>query len=302
MASPELAWAIAKIAADRAAAGVVAERYDVMAARASLTPSDLPLPDGLREIATSAPGVPCTWVVPANALAGRRLVYLHGGGFCAGGYHSHRSIAGWLAHATRAAVLFVSYRLAPEHRFPAALDDATAALHWAQENGPSERAAASALFIAGDSAGAALAIGAMLQARSAGRALPRAAALLCGMLDLDERTSIFLQQTQRTRDMTRQYIAWLADLENPLASPMRADLAGLPPLLVQTGTADYCRDDCERFAARAQAHGVATRVEVWPEMIHVWQRFAPKLPEALRALEQVAGFFEAHAAAARAAD
>jgi acetyl esterase/lipase len=102
--------------------------------------------------------------------------------------------------------------------------------------------------------------------------------------------------------MTRQYVAWLADLENPLASPISADLAGLPPLLVQTGTADYCREDCERFAARATAHGVTAQLEVWPEMIHVWQRFAPKLPEALQALAQIAGFFDTHAAAARAAD
>lgn len=301
MASAELAWAIARIAADRAAAGVVAERYDVMTARTSLPASALPLPDRIRERETDGPGVPCTWVVPPDAIAGRRIVYLHGGGFCAGGYASHRSLAAWLAQAARAALLFVSYRLAPEHRFPAGLDDATAALAWAQENGPDGPGPAGALFIAGDSAGAALAVGAMLQARAARRPLPRAAALLCGMLDLDERTSTFLQQTQRTRDMTRQYVAWLADLENPLASPMRADLAGLPPLLVQTGSADYCRDDCERFASRAEAHGVATRLEVWPEMIHVWHRFAPKLPEALQALRQVAAFFDGHAVA-RAAE
>src|SRR5262245_47017099 len=184
MASPELAWAIAKIAADRAAAGVVAERYDVMAARASLPALDLPLPAGLRESETMGPGVTCTWAVPANAAPGRRIVYLHGGGFCAGGYHSHRCLAGWLAHAARAAVLFVSYRLAPEHRFPAGLDDATAALAWAQEHGPDGPAPARALFIAGDSAGAALAVSAMLQARAARAALPQAAALLCGMLDL----------------------------------------------------------------------------------------------------------------------
>jgi acetyl esterase/lipase len=302
MASPELAWVIAKIAADRAAAGVVAERYDVMAARASLPAIQLAVPEGLREIATTGPGVPCTWVVPANAEPGRRIVYLHGGGFCAGGYHSHRCLAGWLAQATRAAVLFVGYRLAPEHRFPAGLDDATAALAWAYDHGPDGPAPAHALFIAGDSAGAALAVSAMLQARAAHRPLPHAAALLCGMLDLDERTSTFLKQTQRTRDMTRQYVSWLADLENPLASPIIADLAGLPPLLVQTGTADYCREDCERFAARAAAHGVTTQLEVWPEMIHVWQRFAPKLPEALEALAQIAGFFDTHATAARAAD
>ena len=135
----------------------------------------------------------------------------------------------------------------------------------------------------------------MVERRRHGLALPAAAALLCGLLDLDINRSAYLKSSARARDMVRQYVARAADLADPLACTIDAPLAGLPPLLLQTGTDDYCCDDSLRFAARASASGVAVTLRIWPEMIHVWQRFVPLLPEARQALDEVAAFFAARA-------
>lgn len=291
MASPELKWAIDKIAADRAAAGVRADVYDVAAARAANPPTDLPVPEGIRERWFEVEGVRCVWVTPRERDGDRRVVYFHGGGYCAAGYHSHRTLACWLAEHARAAVLFVEYRLAPEHRFPAQIDDGWTAYRHALAHGPDGPAAQGpAPHVAGDSAGGGLAVAIGLRARETGERMPTSIAALCGMLDFDESTSAFIQSAQRTREMTRSVVSRLSDLRHPWLSPVRADPRGLPPVLLQTGTADYCRDDSERFARVAQAAGVDTTLTIWPDMIHVWQRFAPRLPEATRALEEVAGF------------
>ena len=295
MASPELQWAIDTIARDRARAGVTADTFDPEAARASLPPSELPDPDGtaIREI--DLDGLACFWIIPPGADSSRRLVYLHGGGYVTGSFRSHRPLVTWLAAAFGGVALFPEYRLVPESRYPAQLDDTTAALRHAFEHGPDARAPSHHVVAAGDSVGGALAIGAMLRRRDARDFLPAAAALFCAMLDLDERTSPFLASTRRMRDTARLYVDRLDDLTDPLANVMLADLKGLPPLLIQTGSADQCRPDCLRFAERARGDGVPVTLEDWPEMIHVWQRFAPKLPEARDALERAGAFLRKHA-------
>jgi epsilon-lactone hydrolase len=291
MASPELDWVIAKVASDRGQAGVCEHFFDVTSMRNALPATELPLPDTIKVEYVSASGVPCYWLASSDADPDRRIVYCHGGGFVAGGFHSHRTLAGWLAEATKASVLFVEYRLAPEHRFPAAIDDVDAALAWIWENGPGGHSEpARTVAIGGDSAGAALAVAGMLRARQRGSRLPHAGFLLCGMLDLDEETSDFLKLTQRSRDGTRLYVKNLRDLRSEFASPILADPHDLPPLLIQTGTSDYCRNDSIRFAERAQKAGVGVTLEVWPDMVHVWQRFAPKLPEALQSLQRVGAY------------
>jgi len=289
MPSPELEWARAQIASDRSNAGVSPERFDALATRASVPPSTLELPEGTTIEYRLIDGSACYWVRAPGAASDRRIVYMHGGGFVGGGFHSHRSLVGWLSQRCAASVLFVEYRLAPEFRFPAGLDDCYRAVMHALTHGPeAEAAPPNSLFLAGDSAGGALAAACVIRARSEGRALPDGAIILCGMLDLNENTSKFLQMSQRTRDGVRHYVRYLADLENVLASPIKADLKGFPPLLIQTGSADYCADDNLRFAERAKEAGVATTFENWPEMMHVWHRFAPRLPEALQALESIA--------------
>jgi acetyl esterase/lipase len=304
MASPELETIKARIEADRLRAGFSAEQFDLRAARASVGASDLPLPEGTEIRYVLAGQAGCYWVTAPGADPDRRMLYFHGGGYVAGGFASHRALAAWLSAATGAAVLFVDYRLAPEHRFPAAVDDAAAAHRLVLAAGPDGSAAPPRrVFIAGDSAGGGLAAATILRARADGLPTPDGGILLCAMVDLDEETSTFLKQSQRTRDMVRLYVSALADLANPLAAPILADLAGFPPLLIQTGAEDFCRDENLRFAARAEAAGVAATLEVWPEMIHVWQRFAPKLPEATQALERIGqwiGEVEAQGRPARA--
>ena len=294
MASAELAWVIDKVRADRAAAGVSDGHYDVARARASLQPIDLPNPEGTREHWFELGGMRAAWVTTPRTRASHRLLYLHGGGYFSGNWGSHRTLCGWLAHETGCAILFPEYRLAPEHKFPAAVDDAEAAYRHILAAGPDGAVGApKTLVVAGDSAGGGLAVSTMLRARQHGLRLPDAAILLCAMLDLDERTSKFLQLTQRTRDMVRQYVRFLDDLRHPEASQMLCDPTGLPPLLIQTGSADYCRDDNLRFAQRAEAHGVHVTFEDWPDMIHVWQRFAPKLPEATQAIQRMESWLHA---------
>ena len=297
MASPEIKWAKARIAHDRGEAGVKDDTCDVRAARASLTPLDLELPAGTVEQSVSSGDLQMRWVHTPQSSPDRRLVYLHGGGYLAGGYHSHRPLVAWLAHEAKAAVLFVDYRLAPEARFPAALDDASTALAYAYSHGPSGADANEdvTVLIGGDSAGGGLTIGTLLRRRDAGEAMPAAAFSLCGMLNLDETSSPFLQSSQRTRDSARLVVAHLKDLQHPHLSVVRADLAGLPPLLLQTGSEDYCKDDSILLAERARQAGVDVTLEVWPEMFHVWQRFAPMVPEALHAVRRVAEFCLAHA-------
>jgi acetyl esterase/lipase len=148
------------------------------------------------------------------------------------------------------------------------------------------------VFVGGDSAGGGIAIATLLHRRDSGAAMPVAGFALCGMLDVDETTSKFLQTNQRTRDSVRFIVASLKDLQHPYLNVLRADLVGLPPLLLQTGSDDYCRDDSIEFARRAEQAQVQVTLDIWPEMFHVWQRFAPRVPEALQALKAVAQFMD----------
>ena len=282
MASPELKWVKLTVASDRARAGVLPDRHDPVAARASLPETRLPLPDGLEITQNQVGDITVYRVRAARASEDQVVLHLHGGGFSAGGFGSHRTLAGWLSEFSGSTVLFPEYRLAPEHRFPAGVEDCFDAYRGAL-SGDLRR-----IFVTGDSAGGTLAISVFQKARAEGLRLPDGIAVICGMLDLDEERSTFLQLTQRARDNVRLYVNELGDLKDPLASAMEADLAGLPPLLVQTGSEDYCADECERFAAKSRAAGARVEFENWPEMVHVWHRFVPKLPEASEALRRIA--------------
>lgn len=288
MASKELDWAKQQILSDRSKAGVSTENYNIQAARASLPPTQLEMPAGTKVEFLVTGSAACYWVCAPNASPDKRIVYFHGGGFLGGGFHSHRTLVGWLSQFSGYSILFVEYRLAPEFRFPAGIEDCYAGYLHALAMGPGDKASPpSSLIVAGDSAGGALAAAMVLKAREGGVRASDGCIILCGMLDLDEKTSKFLQMTQRTRDGVRLYVRYLEDLRNPLASPILADLKGFPPLLIQTGTDDYCSDDNIRFAEKAKSAGVATTFESWPDMIHVWQRFAPKLPEANDSLQRI---------------
>lgn len=298
MVSPQLAEAIAIDAKNREAAGVTLDRLDVAAARASLPDLGLALPAGLTIAPVEAANTPAYWLTPQGCDNGPRIVYLHGGGFVAGDINSHRTLAAWLAQEARGPLLFVEYTRAPERKYPSQIEQAYGALYWAHENGPNGKSKSNRVVVGGDSAGANIAVAAMLLARQRGGAgMPRAGLVLCGMVDIDESSSPFAGSSQRVREMIQAYVRSERDIRDPLACPARADLSDLPPLLIQTGTADSCRPDCEAFAARAKAAGVDATLTVYQEMFHVWQRFAPMLPEASQALSEAGAFVTKHAQA-----
>lgn len=243
-----------------------------------------------------AGGVPCEWVLAPEADQRTVVLYLHGGGYYRGSLNTHRELCSRISRAAGAAVLNVGYRLAPEHPFPAALDDALAAWRWLMALGvPPGRVVA-----AGDSAGGGLAAALMLVLRDRGEPLPGAAVLLSPWTDLEQTGPSMRTRAAADPSLTKAYLdrfatAYLngADARDPRASPLHGDLGGLPPLLIQVGTAEILEDDAARFADKARAAGGTVTLERWPDMIHVWQRFAAQLPEAREATAKIGAFVKA---------
>ncbi len=235
--------------------------------------------------------VSATWFKPADTAAGA-VLYLHGGGYVLGSINVYRDLLARLATATRRPALALAYRLAPEHPYPAALDDAVAAYRWLLDQGYP----AAQLLIAGDSAGGGLTLATLLALRAAGIPLPAAAVCLSPWTDL-ALTGASLQ-THAARDpiLSPRSLAQFAShyagahaRTDPLISPLYADLQGLPPLLIQVGAAEILLDDARRCAAQARAAGVTVTLEVWAGMCHVFQLFA-FLPETRQALQHIAAF------------
>jgi acetyl esterase/lipase len=223
------------------------------------------------------------------------LLYLHGGGYVTCSPATHRELIARLALATGARCVAPDYRLAPEHPFPAALEDALAVHAALLATGVSSHA----LFIAGDSAGAGLALATLLKLRDQGLALPRAALLLSPWVDLSLDAQAlsghgpldYLNAKMLTE--TAPKYAGLASLTDPLVSPIYADLTGLPPLLVQTGAWEVFCEQNARFVAKARAAGVDVRHEIEDGMLHVFPAFAGLLPEGRSALRSLGEYVRA---------
>ena len=266
--------------------------------RAAFTPGDrlYPVPDDVLVTEVNAGGVPAHWLAAPGADAGRVLLFLHGGGFEFGSVRSDGELAARLGRASGMRVLFPEYRLAPEHPFPAAIDDVLAAWRWLRSG---QALGARSMAVAGDSAGGGLAVALLVAARDAGEALPAAVVLMSPTVDL---TSSGASMTERadqdpvsTPAMLRQFASdYLAgaDPRTPLASPLFAQLAGLPPLLVQVGTADLLLSDSERLAAAAAAAGVDVTLEIGEGLPHVYQLMLGT-PEAAEATERIGKFLRA---------
>jgi monoterpene epsilon-lactone hydrolase len=246
-----------------------------------------PLPDGVRATAVEAGGVPSEWVEATATRPRGTILYLHGGGYTIGSAQTHRAHAGRLALATGARALVLDYRLGPEHPFPAAVDDAIAAYRWLVRGGTAPQR----IIVAGDSAGGGLTAALLVALRDAGDPLPAGGVCISPWADLEctgasmtsRAASDPMVQRGPLLDMAAQYLAG-QDPRTPLASPIYADLRGLPPLLIHVGTAETLLDDATRLADRARTAGVAVDIEVWDDMIHVWHAFAPLLPEADEAI------------------
>ncbi|MCC3159557.1 alpha/beta hydrolase [Hymenobacter sp. 15J16-1T3B] len=254
----------------------------------------------------AAAGVVAEWIEPEGAAAGRVLLYLHGGAYVMGSLNTHRGFIGALAQRCGLRALSADYRKAPEHPFPAALDDARAAWHWLLAQGYR----AEDVVLAGDSAGGGLVLALLQQLRDAGEALPAAALCFSPWSDLALTGSAarphgedqFVEALE-IRAWGQRYAAG-TPLTNPLLSPLYADLRGLPPLLLQVSDGELLYADTLALAARARAAGVPVTVQVFDGLVHWWHLFWRTVPEAKlalsRAAEFVGGVWQAQEAARQA--
>jgi len=244
-----------------------------------------------------ANGVDAEWIIAPGAAGDRAVLYLHGGGYVMGSLKTHRDLMGRISRAARARVLGLNYRLAPEHPFPAAVDDAVAGYRFLLSQG----LRTARMAVVGDSAGGALTLATLVSVRDAGLALPAAAVCLSPWVDLEGtgesmKTRLHVDpiaSPQGTHLLAQAYLAGKSP-RTPLAAPLYADLKGLPPLLIQVGDHETLLDDSTRVAENARAAGVKVTLEIWPEMIHVWQAFASFLPEGQQAVDGIGKFILEH--------
>jgi acetyl esterase/lipase len=243
----------------------------------------------------SAGSVPAVRVATPRSRVDRHVLYLHGGAYLYGSPAHYRDFLWRIADAAAARVLCIDYRLAPEHPFPAAVDDAVAAYCWLLGDGADPRRT----IVMGDSAGGGLVFGTLLRLRDLGLAMPGAAVGLSPWTDLALTGDTLLRNAKADPMLnlvqTRKYAAIYlggTDPRNPYASPLHGDVRGLPPSLIQVGSDEILRDDAERMAAKLRHAGGVAELEVWPRMPHVWQLFARILPEGRQAIDRIGAFLD----------
>jgi epsilon-lactone hydrolase len=254
-----------------------------------------PVGEEIRCRAVTAGSAPAEWVMAPGVSDRRTVLYLHGGGYVLGSVATHRQLAARISAGADASVLLLDYRLAPEHPFPAAVDDAVDAYRWLLDQGRS----AAELVIAGDSAGGGLAVATLLAARDGGLPLPAAAVCLSPWADLElvgpsmegNATTDQLLGFAVLADMRDTYLGG-RDPREPLASPIHADLAGLPPLYLQVSASECLLDDALRLAEIVTAAGGEVTVDRWDGLLHVFQLFAT-LPETTDAMTRIGDFIKA---------
>ncbi len=252
------------------------------------------LPATISRQLVSADGVPCEWLIPQNSPPDQVLLYLHGGGFVIGSSHLHYQMVASLAEKMGIRALMVDYRIAPEHPFPAALDDCVGAYRWLLKQGFSPKN----IVIAGDSAGGNLTITSMMKLRDSGDPLPAAAACLSPAADLSQNSDMIkgvydpLLHPRAVRLYLRSYVAG-NDPRNPLISPVYGDWRGLPPLLIHAGEDEALRADAIHCDQLAKTAGVDARLEIYPRMWHVWQ-IQLELPQAHQSLDDIGQFLKSH--------
>jgi acetyl esterase/lipase len=252
-------------------------------------------PRGTRTVATDAGGVPADRIATAASRPDRHILYLHGGSYLAGWPALYRDLSWRIATVCRASVLCIDYRLAPEHPFPAALDDAVASYRWLIGQGADPRH----IGLMGDSAGGGLVFATLLRLRDEGAALPAVAVAVSPWTDLALTGPSFTANAaidpmipvELAPRAVELYLAG-ADPRHPYASPLYGDLAGLPPALILVGSDDVLRDDAVRMAERMRAAGCSVELEVWPRMWHAWHMLARVMPEARAAIARIGVFME----------
>jgi acetyl esterase/lipase len=260
-----------------------------MAAATALAPP----PEGATLTAVDAGGVPAEWTDADGVSDDAAIVYLHGGGYIMGNLDSHRNLVANLSRASGIRALSVDYSLAPESPFPKAVDEAVGAVQFVQAQG----IAANRIVVAGDSAGGGLTAATLLALRDRGLDQVAAGVLISPWLDLTQSGETMDSLADADPMVSRTLLdvctkAYVGDQDpkTPLASPLFADLTGLPPLLVHVGTAETLLDDSRRFQVAAEKASVDSTLEEWDEMIHVWHTFAGMLPEAQQAIDRIGAF------------
>lgn len=250
----------------------------------------LKTPKGISIQPVQAGGVPAEWVIDESSSPNRVILYFHGGGYTTGSPLTHRDLTGRLARASQARVLALNYRLAPEHPYPAAVEDALAAYHWLTEQGVEPKQ----IVLAGDSAGGGLALALCLSLRESNQPQPAAVVCISPWVDLSMSGESVTARAKLDPviDVVQLYAhgqryAGQNDLRLPLISPLYADLRGLPPLLIHVGSHEVLFSDATQLAEHARACGVDATLYVGEGLWHVWHIYASFVPEAQQAIEAI---------------
>lgn len=270
---------------------------DIELMRKGMEATAMPLPEGVSGEAVDANGVPCEMQTPPEAGDGV-ILFVHGGGYVAGNIASHRNLTGHLALASHCRVLAVDYRLAPESPHPGPVNDAVAAYRWLLD----QDIAASDIAISGDSAGGGLTVATQLAIREQGLPMPAASVPISPWVDMTAAGESYQTRAELDPMVSHENISSIAaaflgpdgDPSDPLASPLEADLTGLPPMLIQVGDHEVLLSDSEALAANAERDGVDVTLAVWPEMIHVWHSLAGMCDEADEGIAEAAAFINSH--------
>lgn len=253
---------------------------------------------GAKSEPVDAGGVKAEWITAPDADPGRVVLYFHGGAYVLGSIDSHRDLCERLSRAAQARVLALDYRLAPENPYPAAVEDATAAYRWLLKQGVSPKR----ICVAGDSAGGGLTVATLIALRDAGDPMPACATPISPWADLQCQGGSMqskaeedpIVQREMLEQMASAYVPDAARRGEALASPVNADLAGLPPLLIHVGSREILLDDAVRIHEKAKAAGVDSELDVWDGQIHVWHTFAGRLDEGEQAIGKLGEFIRRH--------
>jgi epsilon-lactone hydrolase len=282
MADPEIAKIREMIAARPRATEIAQMRIDSDARSKAF-----PLPADVKVTPVSANGVPAEWTATPDADPSSAILYLHGGGYVIGSLESHRHLMAEVGRAAGTRTLAINYRLAPEHPFPAPVEDTVAAYRFLLDSGIKPNRIA----FAGDSAGGGLAVGAMLAVREAGLPLPACGWCISPWVDMQALGESFTDRAASDPTVQRATIQMMAQLylggadpRHPHVAPLYGDLRGLPPLLIQVGSVETLLDDSIRLARKAGIAEVPVALQIWPEMIHIWHIFFPMLDAGRRAI------------------
>ena len=246
--------------------------------------------------------IPMEWVVANGVDPNRRILYIHGGSWISGSPAGYRAFLSRVSQATGAVVLSVDYRLAPEHPFPAGLEDCTQAYQWMRENGPDGKRSILSAYLMGDSAGGNLALATLLKVKEAKLPLPAAVIAISPATDFTAGSPSLVSRASMDPIINPEilpalipiYLGKHSEPTDPYVSPLFGDYSGMPPLLLQVGDAEVLLDDSTRLATHATAQGCDVTLEIWDGMPHVFQGFAPFLPEASEAIDKIGDFIRKH--------